>query len=150
MKLAELSKITKAPIDPGRVLALIADPSAGGTVLFLGTVRNRNEGLKVEGLEYEVYREMATKRMGEVERNLRERWPVRKVAMVHRYGRLRVGEVSVAVAVSSEHRAQAFEAARFAIDEIKRTLPLWKKELTKGGRASWVKGEPIDSKPRRR
>jgi molybdopterin synthase catalytic subunit len=137
-------RITRSTIDPGKVLDLVRDPSAGGTVIFLGTIRNRNEGREVEGLEYEVYKEMAEKRMGEIEKRVREKWPVMKVAMVHRYGRLSVGEVSVAVAVSSEHRAQAFEACRYAIDAIKHNLPLWKKERLKGGKATWVKGEPIE------
>jgi molybdopterin synthase catalytic subunit len=72
------------------------------------------------------------------------KWPVKKVAMIHRYGDLKVGEVSVAVAVSSEHRGEAFEACRYAIDTIKRSLPLWKKEKWKGGRGGWVKGTRIE------
>lgn len=137
-------RITRSPIDPAAVLALVRDPSAGGTVIFLGTIRNRSGGRAVRGLEYEVYREMAEKRLIAIEKRVRAKWPVRKMAMVHRYGRLKVGEVSVAVAVSSEHRAEAFEAARYAIDAIKRTLPLWKKEVLARGEASWVKGEPIE------
>ena len=128
------------------MLSSVRDPSAGGTVLFLGTVRNRSEGKRVVGLEYEVYKELAEKRMTEIEEEVRSRWPVKKVAMVHRYGKLEVGEVSVAVAVSSEHRAEAFEAVRFSIDSIKKTLPLWKKERMKGGAESWVNGTPIARK----
>ena len=112
-------------------------------MLFVGTVRNRSEGKSVTGLRYEVYREMAEKKMGEIEGQVRERWPVVNLAMVHRYGDLKVGEVSVAVAVSAEHRADAFEACRYAIDAIKETLPLWKKEKLKGGRELWVEGSPI-------
>lgn len=112
-------------------------------MIFLGTVRNRSEGRRVVGLEYDVYREMAESRMRRIEREVRKRWPVTKVSMVHRYGKLRVGEVSVAVAVSSEHRADAFAACRYAIDTIKSTLPLWKKEKPRRGRAEWVKGVPI-------
>ena len=74
----------------------------------------------------------------------RKRWPVKKIAMVHRVGELKVGEASVGVAVSSEHRAEAFEACRYAIDTMKRTLPLWKKERTREGMDSWVKGSPIE------
>lgn len=136
-------RVTKSPIDPSSVLREVADPSAGGTVLFIGTVRNKSEGAAVVGLEYDAYREMAERRMSDIEDQARRRWPVKKMAIVHRYGRLRVGEVSVAVAVSSEHRAEAFEAARFAIDTIKRTLPLWKKEIVKGGKGRWTKGRPI-------
>jgi len=86
---------------------------------------------------------MAEKRMKEIESTTRKRWPVVRLAMVHRYGRLRVGEISVAVAVSCEHRAEAFEAGRFAIDTIKKSLPLWKKEKFLSGKESWVKGAPI-------
>jgi molybdopterin synthase catalytic subunit len=145
MKLRASGRVTRSPIDPGRVLGSVQDPSAGGTVLFLGTIRNRSEGRQVRGLVYEVYREMAERKMAEIEKKVRAKWPVTKVAMIHRYGRLKVGEVSVAVAVSSEHRAEAFEACRYAIDAIKRTLPLWKKELLTGGETLWVKGEPIES-----
>ena len=81
--------------------------------------------------------------MAELESEARSKWPVRKIVMVHRYGKLRVGDVSVVVAVSSEHRAEAFEACRFLIDAIKRTLPLWKKEKLRSGKEAWTKGEPI-------
>jgi molybdopterin synthase catalytic subunit len=144
MKLRASGRITKSAIDPAKVLGSVRDRSAGGTVIFLGTIRNRSEGREVGGLEYEVYREMAERRMLEIEKRVRKKWPVKKMAMVHRYGRLKVGEVSVAVAVSSEHRAEAFEACRYAIDVIKGTLPIWKKERLKGGETSWVKGEPIE------
>lgn len=137
------SRITRSPIDPTKVLASVRDESAGGIVLFVGTVRNETRGKAVTGLEYDVYKDMAERKMDEIERRARERWPVKKVAMVHRYGRLRVGEVSVAIAVSSEHRADAFEACRYAIDTIKRSLPLWKKEELKHGGRSWVKGTRI-------
>ncbi len=135
--------ITRRRIKPGDVLASVADDSAGGTVMFLGTVRNRSEGKKVVGLTYEVYREMAEKRIEQIEKTVRSRWPVVKIALVHRYGSLRVGEVSVVVAVSCEHRGEAFEACRYAIDEIKRSLPLWKKERSGTGAEKWVKGTPI-------
>lgn len=137
-------RITKSPIDPAEVLASVRDPAAGGTVLFVGTIRNRNEGKVVRGLEYEVYKEMAVRWMLEIEKTVRKKWPVKKMEMVHRYGNLKVGEVGVAVAVSCEHRAEAFEACRFAIDALKRTVPIWKKE--KGERGSrWVEGEPIEA-----
>ena len=136
------ARITRKPIDAAAVLASVADRSAGGTVLFVGTVRDVSEGKRVRGLEYQVYREMAEKRMRAIEEEVRERWPVRKLAMVHREGRLKVGEVSVAVAVSCEHRAEAFDACRYAIDRVKTSLPLWKKELAKDG-AAWVSGVPI-------
>lgn len=137
--------ITSSPIDPARFLRSVRDRSAGGTVVFVGTIRSRNEGKPVTGLRYDVYRAMAEKRMLEIESQVKARWPVKKLSMVHRYGSLKVGEVSVAVAVSCEHRAEAFEACRFAIDAIKRTVPLWKKEMSRGARGAWVKGRPIEA-----
>ena len=111
----------------------------------MGTIRRKSEGKFVEGLTYEVYREMAERKMAEIEDRVRKRWPVVKMAMAHRYGDLEVGEVSVAVAVSCRHRAEAFEACRYAIDTIKGTLPIWKKERFKGGSETWVKGTPIEA-----
>ncbi len=136
-------RITRGPIDPARMLASVGDNEAGGTVLFVGTIRRRSEGRTVEGLTYEVYREMAERRMRDIEARVKKKWPVLRMAMVHRYGHLEVGEVSVAVAVSCEHRAEAFEACRYAIDSIKETLPMWKKETFRGGAQTWVKGTPI-------
>jgi molybdopterin synthase catalytic subunit len=127
------------------VLASVGDDEAGGSVLFVGTIRRKSEGKFVEGLTYEVYREMAERKMAEIEDRVRKRWPVVKMAMAHRYGDLEVGEVSVAVAVSCRHRAEAFEACRYAIDTIKGTLPIWKKERFKGGSETWVKGTPIEA-----
>ena len=121
------------------------DRSAGGSVLFVGTIRRKSDGKSVKGLTYEVYREMAEKRMKEIEGEVRRKWPVVRMAMVHRYGDLKVGEVSVAVAVSCEHRAEAFEACRFAIDAIKGTLPMWKKEKFRGGGEVWVRGTPLET-----
>ena len=127
------------------MLEAVADEVAGGAVLFVGTIRKRSGGRTVEGLTYEVYREMAERKMLEIEKRVRNRWPVVKIAMVHRYGVLKVGEVSVAVAVSCPHRAEAFEACRYAIDTIKGTLPMWKKERFRGGSETWVKGAPIEA-----
>ena len=138
-------RITRQPISPAQVLASVGGMEAGGAVMFVGTIRRRSGGKTVEGLTYEVYREMAERKMREIEEKVRRRWPVLNIAMVHRYGHLKVGDVSVAVAVSSEHRAEAFEACRFAIDAIKGTLPMWKKERFKGGARAWVKGTPIEA-----
>jgi molybdopterin synthase catalytic subunit len=136
--------ITRAPIDLSKVLARVKDPSAGGTVLFIGTVRNVDAGKRVYGLEYEVYLKMAENRMLEIEQEVRKKWRIKKVWIVHRRGRLKVGDVSVAVAVSAEHRAEAFEASRYAIDRLKRTVPIWKKETGPGGLADWIEGERIE------
>jgi molybdopterin synthase catalytic subunit len=132
------------PIKPASVLSSVRDDIAGGSVLFVGTIRNRSGGKTVKGLTYEVYRGMAEKKMHEIEAEVKKRWPVMKLAMVHRYGSLKVGDVSVAVAVSCEHRAEAFDACRYAIDTIKRTLPMWKKERFGSGAEAWVEGTPFE------
>lgn len=137
--------ISKGSIDPFAVVEEVMDDSAGGTVVFIGTIRNRSEGKKVRNVEYQVYREMAERRMKEIETEVKNKWPVKKIRMVHREGRLPVGEVSVVVAVSCEHRAEAFEACRYAIDRIKGALPLWKKESNAGGKKRWVEGTPIEA-----
>jgi molybdopterin synthase catalytic subunit len=135
-------RITNSAIDVAEVIMSVQDSSAGGTVVFIGTIRNSSEGRRVEELEYEVYVKMAEKRMAQLAAEVKKRWPVKKIIMVHRRGRLKVGEISVVVAVSSEHRAEAFKASKFAIDTIKRAVPIWKKERGKKG-SRWIRGEPI-------
>jgi molybdopterin synthase catalytic subunit len=136
-------RITKTPIDVDSIVSEVGDDSAGGTVVFIGTIRNINDGKSVDELEYETYREMGEKKVLEIESEAKARWPVKEIRAVHRYGKLKVGEVSVVVAVSSEHRKEAFEACRYVIDKMKRTLPLWKKERRKG-KDVWVEGTPIE------
>jgi molybdopterin synthase catalytic subunit len=136
--------LTRRRIDPARVLREVIDDSAGGTVVFVGTVRNRSEFGAVDGLEYQAYGKMARKRMKLIGAELMRRWKVRKVSIYHREGKLRVGEISVVVAVSAAHRAEAFEASRYAIDKVKKAAPIWKKESVRGA-GRWVEGRPIDS-----
>ncbi len=135
--------LTKRPINPADVIKWVKDESAGGIVLFLGTVRSTNKGRMVEKLEYQTYHAMADRRMRLIEAEVRKRWRVKKVRMVHREGNLQVGEISVAVAVSAEHRLEAFEACRYAIERVKHALPIWKREKIAGGREVWVEGAPI-------
>jgi len=136
------SSLTTRRINPTKAMREVRDPAAGGTVVFIGTIRNRSEFGKVDGLEYQAYRRMADKRMRVIGSEVVGRWPVKKVSIYHREGKLRIGEVSVVVAVSSAHRTEAFEACRYAIDRIKTGLPLWKRERVRGtGR--WVEGKPI-------
>lgn len=137
-------RITKKRIFPERLLREVKADSAGGTVVFIGTIRNRSKHGTVAGLEYQVYRRMAEKRMKKIESDVARKWPVSKVRLVHREGSLKVGDVSVVVAVSAEHRAEAFEACRYAIDRVKSTLPIWKKEKL-GRSGTWVEGSPIES-----
>jgi len=139
------SGITRRPIDPARVLGSVMDDSAGGVVLFVGTVRKTNRGKAVRAVNYEAYKLMAERRIEELAKDVRKKWPVKAVTLVHREGTLKVGDVSVAVAVSATHRAEAFEAARFAIDRIKKFLPIWKHEILKGGERVWLEETAIES-----
>ena len=119
-------------IDVVKLLEEVKDDSAGAIVLFLGTVRNHNEHGVVSGIYYEAYIRMAEEAMAEIEAEALKRWNLKKFAGIHRIGDLEIGEVSVAIAVSSEHRAEAFEAGKYAIDRIKREVPIWKKEMMRG------------------
>ena len=141
------SRISRKRIDPSKALESVMDEDAGGIVLFVGTIRNQTRGKEVKGLEYEVYRPMAERQIAKLEEEIRKRWPVKSIRLIHREGRLKVGEVSVVVAVSAVHREEAFEAARYAIDRIKESFPIWKREKFRGARYAWVKGTPIQSCP---
>lgn len=132
-----LSKITQDPIDMQELSDFVADPGAGAMASFVGTTRNTNEGRQVIRLEYECYPGMAEKEMTTIGRQVLERWPVLKIAMIHRLGRVDIGQASVAIAVSSSHRHAAFEACHYAINTLKETVPIWKKELYEGGQV-WI------------
>lgn len=134
------SRITAGPISPADVLADVGDPEHGAAVLFLGTVRRRNEGRIVRGMRYDAYVAMAESVLREIAHEAAELAGGGAVSVVHRTGELAIGDVSVAIAVSSPHRAQAFEAARHAIEEIKRRLPVWKQEHYIDGDAAWLDG----------
>lgn len=133
--------LTGDPIDLAALLDAVRDPQAGAVVLFLGTVRDNRQGSRVHHLEYEAYETMARREMARVAGEASARWPVLHIAMVHRLGRLTVGEISVAIAVACAHRKDAFEAGRYAIDALKQTVPIWKKEVWDGGEV-WVGSEP--------
>lgn len=132
-------ELTTRPLEPQRALDLVRNPDHGGLVLFLGTVRASSRGRKVLCLQYEAYRPMAEKRLREIEEEMKRRWGPLEVVIVHRLGRVKVGEVGVAIAVSALNRRQAFAACRFAIDQLKKTVPLWKKEIFPDG-WEWAKG----------
>jgi len=108
--------------------------------MFVGTVRDRSDAGEVIGIVYEAWPELAEQKLVGVARELLERWPECKVALVHRHGELDVGEVSVAVAASAPHRDRAFEACRYGIDRLKEEAPVWKKELLAIGQAEWAAG----------
>jgi molybdopterin synthase catalytic subunit len=130
--------LTTETIDFERVTEQVRRADCGAVVTFLGTVRDLTDGRVTAALDYEAYPGMAEKKMAEIERETRERWPVGALVLVHRLGHLEVGEVSVAVAVSCPHRAQAFEACRHAIDRLKEVVPIWKKENWADGSTEWV------------
>ena len=121
-------QLTHAIIDYHALTEQVRRADCGAVVMFLGTVRDLTDGRQTVALDYEAYGGMAEKKMVEIEQDTRRRWPVGEMVMVHRLGRLEVGEVSVAVALSCPHRAQAFEACRHAIDRLKELVPIWKKE----------------------
>ena len=133
-------EITDAPIVLERAVSAVADPGAGAIVLFLGVVRDNARGRRVTRLEYEAYEALARREMDKIAATIKSRWPMTRVAIIHRTGHLQVGEASVAVGVSAPHRAEAFEAARFAIDTLKVTVPIWKKEIWESGEA-WIGAE---------
>jgi molybdopterin synthase catalytic subunit len=133
-----LCKITQDPIDLRELTDFVADPGAGAITTFVGTTRNTNDGRRVIRLEYECYPGMAEKEMQKIAAEALVRWPIQKIAMIHRLGRLAVGEVSVAVAVSCPHRGEAFDACRFAVDTLKELVPIWKKENAPDGTGEWV------------
>jgi molybdopterin synthase catalytic subunit len=130
--------LTPDPIDHHALTEAVRRPDCGAVVTFLGTVRDLTDGKVTVALDYEAYPGMAEAKMAEIERETRQRWPVGDMRLVHRTGHLGVGEVSVAVAVSCPHRAQAFEACRHAIDRLKELVPIWKKENWADGRTEWV------------
>jgi molybdopterin synthase catalytic subunit len=134
----DLIEVTDQPLSEERLMNTVGDAGAGGLVLFSGVVREETGGRRVKYLEYEAHAPMAAAKMREIAAALRERWPgVRGVALVHRIGRLEIGDSSVMIAVSSPHRAEAFDACRFAIDTLKETVPVWKKEFFEDGEV-WV------------
>jgi molybdopterin synthase catalytic subunit len=136
-----LVRITAEPLSVDEALAFIADPSSGGSCIFVGTVRDTDaDGVVVTGLTYESWNDVAVDRLHEIADRLRDRWPIRKVALLHRTGDLGVGDASVVVAVSSPHRAEAFEACREGIEQLKHDVPIWKKELLATGEGHWVVG----------
>jgi len=131
-------RLQHEPVDFHQLTELVRTPSCGGVVLFLGTVRELTDGRRTVALHYEAYPAMAEQKMTEIEAETRNRWPVGDIALVHRLGRLGLGDVSVAVAVSCPHRHQAFDACRFAIDRLKEIVPIWKKENWADGTTEWV------------
>ena len=134
-------RLTNAPIDYHELTETVRSPHCGAVVLFLGTVRDITGELVTTRLEYHAYEAMALAEMQSIEFELRDRFNLGDVALVHRLGQLAVSEVSVAIAVSAAHRDQAYAASRYAIDKLKQRVPIWKKEHWTHGESEWI-GEP--------
>jgi len=133
--------ITDQPIDYAMVTERVRSNDCGAVVLFMGTVREMTAGRQTVALDYEAYPEMAQQMLEQLIAEARVEWPVHAVAIEHRVGHLSLGEISVAIAVSSPHRAQAFEAGRFLIDRLKEIVPIWKKENWSDGTSEWEHNE---------
>jgi molybdopterin synthase catalytic subunit len=131
-------QLTHQPIDHFTLTEQVRRADCGAVVTFLGTVRDLTDGRITVALDYEAYPGMAEKKLTEIEQEIRQRWPIGDIILIHRLGRLEVKDISVAVAVSCPHRAQAFEACRYAIDRIKEIVPIWKKENWADGTTEWV------------
>jgi molybdopterin synthase catalytic subunit len=133
--------LSAQPIDPASAIATVSRASVGGIDVFIGTVRDQTAGKAVVRLEFEAYESMALLEMQRISTACAEQWPVTAIAIHHRTGILTVGEVAVVIAVSAAHRAAAFDACRYAIDTLKTTVPIWKKEVFEDG-AIWVAAHP--------
>lgn len=139
--------LTREPIRAEQFLAQLKAPADGALVAFDGIVRNHSHGRPTLYLEYEAYEPMAQKKLREIGAEIRARFPINRMALVHRLGRVGIGETCVLIAVSAAHRAPAFDACRYAIERLKRTLPIWKKEYFADG-AVWAEGQaPASSEP---
>ena len=136
-------EITEEPISADALYSRVTRRWNGAVVTFCGVVRDHSGGRRIDYLVYEAYKEMAEKKMAEIGEEIAQKWGVTEIAVLHRVGRLSVGDISVLIAVASPHRTQAFEACRYAIDRIKECVPIWKKEIGEGGEV-WI-GELADS-----
>ena len=132
-------EITRGPLDPTVLVESVRRDESGAVALFYGVVRNENMGRNVQYLEYDAYPEMAIKKMREVADEVREKFSVTGIGVLHRIGRLEIGETSLLVAVSSGHRKEALEACHYAVDRIKQIVPIWKKEVWEDGE-EWIEG----------
>ena len=138
-------RVTREPIDLQELVRFVTDSEAGAIATFIGTTRNNNEGRKVIALDYEAYPEMAEKELARIGQQASQNWQICRMAIIHRLGPVQITQASVIIAVSSAHRDAAFAACRFAIEEIKKTVPIWKKEVFEGGEV-WIgtqTGEPF-------
>ena len=135
-----IATITDEPIDLNELVSAVQRPGSGAVVLFVGTVRDVNEGRAVTAIRYDAYREMAEGVLGDIILEAANQAGVAAIEATHRIGELKIGDASVAIAVSTPHRAQAFDACRYIIEQIKVRLPIWKHEQYADGETQWVRG----------
>jgi molybdopterin synthase catalytic subunit len=136
-----LIQITDSPIDPSNVIDLVKTPDSGAINVFIGTVRNSTKNRDVKQLEFEAYDTMAIKEIDKIIEKAKQKWPISSMAIHHRVGVLKIGDIPVVIAVSTPHRQQGFEACQYAIDTLKETVPIWKKEIFTDGE-QWVSVHP--------
>lgn len=138
--MSDLIQLTTEPLNVAEVTAFVTDAKAGGIDIFLGTTREerRADGVELLALDYEAYDEMAIKQLTHLAQSAREKWPIIKLAIVHRKGKVGLGEPSVIIAVATPHRAESFDACKFLIDTLKADVPIWKKEVWADESTSWV------------
>ena len=134
-------RLTNDPLDINACISAVMTPQAGGIDVFIGTVRDHTKGKRVLWLEFEAYETMAVSEMQKIVTSATEQWPLHRVVLHHRTGKLEVGEVPVVIAVSAAHRDAAFAACRYIIDTLKQTVPIWKKEFFEDGEV-WVAAHP--------
>jgi MoaE-MoaD fusion protein len=137
---ADICELVRQTIRVAELVARLKAPEDGALVVFEGITRNHSKGRRTLYLDYEAYEPMALAKLGELGREMRAQFPINRIALVHRLGRIDIGETSIFIGVSSPHRPAAFEACRFGIDTLKRTVPIWKKEYFEDG-AAWPEGE---------
>lgn len=129
--------LSDKPLNLNELVTAVGDPRAGAIVTFIGTTRDNNEGRRVYSLEYEAYPGMAEQEMRKLGEEAAAQWLVSSIAVLHRIGRVPIGEASVMIAVASPHRDEGFKACRYVIDELKKRVPIWKKEIYEGGEV-WI------------
>lgn len=143
------ARLTEDPIDVGLLIAAVGAADRGAVSLFLGTVRNSNDGRAVTGIDYSAYEAMALGEMSRIVEEAAARYPGAAIELTHRIGTLAVGEISVAIATSHAHRAPAIDANRYVIEELKRRVPIWKREHYTDGTSEWVdpRRHPVEAAP---
>lgn len=138
--------IQHEPIDTGTLTSAIASDDAGAVVLFVGTTRRTTNGKKTVKLEYDCYKPMALAELEKLRDQAMQRWSLERCAIVHRVGEVKIGEASIAVALSSPHRAEAFDACQWLMNRLKQEVPIWKKEQWEDGSTEWIHPEKSQSK----